>query len=111
MAAVPKREQLRRTKDWRLPEGAITVARPTRWGNPFRVGIDGDREQCVERYREALYGGKLSFGLTEVQSKLRGHDLACWCPLQDDQGQHVPCHADVLLEAATCQPGESEQRD
>jgi hypothetical protein len=25
---------------------------------------------------------------------LRGHDLACWCPL--DQ----PCHADVLLELA-----------
>lgn len=25
---------------------------------------------------------------------LRGHDLACWCPL------HVPCHADVLLELA-----------
>lgn len=23
---------------------------------------------------------------------LRGHDLACWCPLD------VPCHADVLLE-------------
>lgn len=26
--------------------------------------------------------------------QLRGHDLACWCPL--DQ----PCHADVLLELA-----------
>ena len=26
--------------------------------------------------------------------ELRGHDLACWCPL--DQ----PCHADVLLELA-----------
>ena len=29
-----------------------------------------------------------------VLSALRGHDLACWCPL--DQ----PCHADVLLELA-----------
>lgn len=27
-------------------------------------------------------------------ARLRGHDLACWCPL--DQ----PCHADVLLELA-----------
>lgn len=27
---------------------------------------------------------------------LNGHDLACWCPL--DQ----PCHADVLLEIANC---------
>ena len=26
--------------------------------------------------------------------ELRGHDLACWCPLD------LPCHADVLLEIA-----------
>ena len=26
--------------------------------------------------------------------ELRGHDLACWCPLDG------PCHADVLLELA-----------
>jgi hypothetical protein len=25
---------------------------------------------------------------------IRGHDLACWCPLDH------PCHADVLLELA-----------
>ncbi|MGC7247308.1 DUF4326 domain-containing protein, partial [Mycobacteroides abscessus] len=29
-----------------------------------------------------------------IRRELRGHDLACWCPL--DQ----PCHADVLLEIA-----------
>lgn len=38
MSAPPKRIQLRRTKGWRKPEGAVVVARPTRWGNPFRVG-------------------------------------------------------------------------
>ena len=35
---MPKRIQLRRTKGWRKPEGAVVVARPTKWGNPFRVG-------------------------------------------------------------------------
>ena len=34
----PRRIQLRRTKGWRKPPGAIIVARPTRWGNPFVVG-------------------------------------------------------------------------
>lgn len=34
----PKRIQLRRTKGWRKPEGAIVVSRPSRWGNPFTVG-------------------------------------------------------------------------
>lgn len=33
----PKRIQLRRTKGWRKPEGAIVVARPTKFGNPFRA--------------------------------------------------------------------------
>lgn len=33
---MPKRVQLRRTRGWRLPVGAVVVARPTKWGNPFR---------------------------------------------------------------------------
>jgi hypothetical protein len=33
----PKRIQLRRTKGWRKPEGAIVVARPSRWGNWYVI--------------------------------------------------------------------------
>lgn len=36
--SAPKRIQLRRTKGWRKPEGAIVVARPSKWGNPYHVG-------------------------------------------------------------------------
>lgn len=32
--------------------------------------------------------------------ELRGHDLACWCPLTDQHGNRFPCHADVLLQIA-----------
>jgi hypothetical protein len=32
----PRRIQRRRAKGWRMPEGAIYVGRPTRWGNPYR---------------------------------------------------------------------------
>lgn len=38
MTDTPRRIQLRRTKGWRKPEGAVVVSRPTRWGNPFRLG-------------------------------------------------------------------------
>ena len=38
----PKRIQLRRVAGWRKPEGAIVVARPSRWGNPYRVGTMAD---------------------------------------------------------------------
>jgi len=39
--AMPHRLQRRRAKGWRMPEGAIYVGRPTRWGNPWHVG-DGE---------------------------------------------------------------------
>jgi len=40
--SAPKRIQLRRTKGWRKPEGAIVVARPSTWGNPYHVGTMAD---------------------------------------------------------------------
>lgn len=33
----PKRIQRKRTKGWRMPEGAVSVCRPSIWGNPFTV--------------------------------------------------------------------------
>ena len=92
--AVADRVQLRRSKGWRKPAGAIVVARPSRWGNPFRLGIDGDRDECVALYRDALVGGALPFTVDDVRRELAGHDLACWCPLD------LACHADVLLAVA-----------
>jgi hypothetical protein len=32
---TPRRVQRSRTKGWKMPEGAIYVGRPTKWGNPF----------------------------------------------------------------------------
>jgi hypothetical protein len=33
----PQRIQRRRTRGWRMPEGAVCVGRPSRWGNPFWI--------------------------------------------------------------------------
>jgi hypothetical protein len=40
--SAPRRIQLRRIKGWRKPEGAVSVARPSMWGNPYRVGTMAD---------------------------------------------------------------------
>lgn len=126
---MPERIQLRRTLGWRKPEGAIVVARPGKFGNPYTIKmmqqridavlealgeVDTDldaRVMAVEAFRCDLKYGPDSpwwwFG-PHVQmiriagdlEELRGHDLACWCPLIDERGQPVPCHADVLLGAA-----------
>ena len=111
--AGPKRIQRQRTKGWRMPEGTVYVGRPTRWGNPFRLGtpnaddcmVCGDRAEAVAKYRSELttFAGAVNFtGCTvaEIRTELRGKDLACFCPL--DQ----PCHADVLLELANAGGGD-----
>jgi GH24 family phage-related lysozyme (muramidase) len=107
---MPERIQRKRTKGWRMPEGAVYVGRGSTWGNPWRVGDDHSwtigpgrtinrephgpltREQCVESYRNAHSDDPEWEAI--LREKLGGKNLACWCPL--DQ----PCHADVLLELA-----------
>ncbi|MDP1877996.1 MAG: DUF4326 domain-containing protein [Actinomycetota bacterium] len=34
---MPERIQRKRTQGWRMPEGAVYVGRPTKFGNPFEV--------------------------------------------------------------------------
>ena len=105
-AAMPKRIQRKRTKGWKMPEGAVYVGRPTIWGNPFSVddetlNTDGTltAESCVMLFRVYVKGvleEPSDFDTLRewIMKPLRGKNLACWCPL--DQ----PCHADVLLEIA-----------
>ena len=91
---APVRMQRKRTKGFRLPAGSIYVGRPSRWGNPYRVGaepIDGGDGQTIEEVMWAYE--HLQLPHLDV-SPLRGKDLACWCPLNQ------PCHADILLKAA-----------
>ena len=108
-----QRIQRKRTKGWRMPENTVYVGRPTKWGNPFRVGAPSaywmgpglaspsrpnpvpkmDAEHVVAVYRNMVTTNNANFERGDVR-ELAGKNLACWCPL--DQ----PCHADVLLELA-----------
>jgi uncharacterized protein DUF4326 len=96
MTRRPGRVQLRRTPGWRKPDGAVVVARPSRWGNPhaFRVPTPEERARVVDLYRVDLEAGRLPFTEDDVRRELAGRDLCCWCPLDH------PCHADVLLAVA-----------
>jgi len=77
---------------------AIVVSRPTFWGNPWRVGVHGDRGACVRAHQDWLAGlrhdapgGKSAGEVLARIGELRGKDLACWC------GPDEACHADTLL--------------
>ena len=113
------RVQMTRKRPWRADHpDAVIVARPTQWGNPYRIErhmfggwtirntatdkvllLGTNRRDallgCVELYRQAIEDQREFVPRpSNIRYDLAGRDLACWCPL--DQ----PCHADVLLELA-----------
>ena len=117
----PTRIQRRRTKGWRLPDNAVIVSRPSRFGNPFTFDTayelgwarHGDtetaRQAVAGAFQEWLSGNHSMWGCEEGDTArqrilddlhlLRGKNLACTCPLPEP-GQPDHCHAAVLLERA-----------
>jgi hypothetical protein len=86
----PIRIQMQRTKGWRKPENTVVVARPSRWGNSFRVSRGHTAQEAVDAYRREMP----EFTKEAARLELAGKNLACWCK------PGAPCHADVLLEIA-----------
>jgi len=66
----------------------VYIGRPSRWGNPFVIGRDGDRAEVVRKYREWIVNQP---ELMAALDELRGKVLGCWC-------KPNLCHGDVLLE-------------
>ena len=66
----------------------IYIGRPSKWGNPFLIGRDGDRAAVISKYREWLLGQPV---LLAALPELRGKRLGCWC-------KPKACHGDVLVE-------------
>lgn len=71
--------------------GAVYVGRPSIWGNPFVVGRDGSREECVHQF-EAYVARHPRLQLLAWE-RLRGRNLVCWCAPR-------ACHADIWLRIA-----------
>lgn len=69
----------------------VYVGRPSKWGNPFVIGKDGDRDEVIQKY-EAWLRGQPEL-LDAVGPELEGRVLACWCSPD-------PCHGEVLVRIA-----------
>ena len=76
---MPKRIQRKRTKGWKMPDGAVYVGRPTKWGNPYSVSPNSkldaySRCSAVEFYKVHL---ERNPALAQaVRDELKGKDLA-----------------------------------
>lgn len=98
-----------------MPEGAISVARPTKFGNPFVVGETYTKDDWQFDVIASSNPGVAVLSAVKILSpqsavdafsvwimdtpavflaamdELPGHDLACWCK------PGTPCHGDYLL--------------
>lgn len=79
------------------------------WGNPYRIGEDGTRDEVLRRYEVGVRywltveGGEGDAWREEVAS-LRGKTLACWCAPRDGTpltlDDETVCHGQILLRLA-----------
>lgn len=65
----------------------IYCGRPSKWGNPYRIGKDGSRNEVIEKFATYFIHSDLINDIEE----LRGKILGCHCRPQR-------CHLDIIVE-------------
>jgi hypothetical protein len=66
----------------------VYIGRGSKWGNPFKIGKDGTRDEVIEKYAQYIADNEYLIGSLE---ELRGKRLGCYCAPKR-------CHGDVLIE-------------
>lgn len=72
----------------------VYIGRPSKWGNPFEIGVDGTREEVIRKYEEWI---KTQPELINSLHEIQGKTLGCWCSPKK-------CHGDVLYKLANHAP-------
>lgn len=69
----------------------VRIDRRTKWGNPFIIGKDGNRnrEEVIAMYREWIHKPEQAH-LIAALPELKGKKLGCWCA-------PLACRGDVLV--------------
>lgn len=66
----------------------VYIGRPSKWGNPFVIGVDGSRKECIDKFKRYIESdSELLACLMELDGKI----LGCHC-------HPLPCHGDVLVD-------------
>lgn len=70
----------------------VYIGRPSKWGNPFVIGRDGDREEVIAKFEKHCAHLR-----ADADNELRGKVLLCYC-------SPLACHGDVLARWANEMP-------
>ena len=71
----------------RFQDHDIYIGRGSKWGNPFKIGKDGNRKEVIDKYEEYI---RKRPELLKDLNELKNKKLGCYCfPLL--------CHGEVLI--------------
>lgn len=79
-------------RDRNIPKDAINIDRRTKYGNRYRIGPDGSREEVIAKH-EKDFENLDEDEREKILSELRGKDLVCWC-------KPKACHGDIYFRLA-----------
>jgi hypothetical protein len=92
MKQIEQIKRIQRQYYKKLPESTKVVTRPTKYGNPYKIGIEAkDATEAVKMHDDYLNKMKIEDfdGYSKLIHGLNGFkNVACFCKLGE------PCHAD-----------------
>jgi hypothetical protein len=78
-----------RVVNYRKENYDVLIMRPSIWSNPYRIGVDGTREEVLEKFRRRLT--EQPFLVQLARERLKGKVLGCCC-------KPLACHGDIWVE-------------
>jgi hypothetical protein len=84
---------LKTCNDWGK-DGDVRIDRKTKWGNPFVMQSEKDRDKVCDEYEVWITAEMLANRLN-IDELLTAKRLGCWCKRPNKQ---VRCHGDYLKE-------------
>lgn len=73
------------------PKDAVYIGRPSKWGNPYPVQYESQREWAIKSFEESIEENPKIKEM--IKRELKGKDLVCFC-------KPKACHGDILLRIA-----------
>ncbi|EKS7774914.1 DUF4326 domain-containing protein [Edwardsiella ictaluri] len=71
----------------------IYIGRGSIWGNPYQIGIDGDRDEVIRKYKYDFDRGFLRpfDDIDKNINEIKGKVIACHC-------KPLKCHGDIIAD-------------
>jgi hypothetical protein len=66
----------------------IFCGRPSDFGNPYKIGVHGDRDQCIDQHERDVRSNPAF--IERIKRELTGKRLGCYC-------KPKRCHCDTYV--------------